>query len=54
MMAVTAYLDENADPSVDEARMAISSNLCRCTGYKKIVDAVMEAAKLISVGEASS
>jgi carbon-monoxide dehydrogenase small subunit len=44
VMAAKAFLDENADPTADEVRKAISGNLCRCTGYQQIVDAVMAAA----------
>jgi len=39
-----ALLDENPDPSEEEIRFAISGNLCRCTGYAKIVKAVQDAA----------
>ena len=38
-------LTENPDPSREEVKEAISSNLCRCTGYAFIVDAVLDAAK---------
>ncbi len=44
VMAAKAFLDENAEPTADEVRKAISGNLCRCTGYQQIVDAVMAAA----------
>ena len=44
VMAAKAFLDENADPTADEVRKAISGNLCRCTGYQQIVNAVMAAA----------
>ena len=46
-MLATAYefLEENPDPTEEEARVAISGVLCRCTGYQQIVDAVMAAAK---------
>jgi aerobic carbon-monoxide dehydrogenase small subunit len=37
-------LDRNSDPSDDEIREALSGNLCRCTGYAKIFDAVRQAA----------
>jgi carbon-monoxide dehydrogenase small subunit len=47
---ITAYLEENADPSPEEAREAISGNLCRCTGYQNIVKAVGRAAELKSNG----
>jgi carbon-monoxide dehydrogenase small subunit len=38
-------LTENPDPSREEVKEAISSNLCRCTGYAFIVDSVLDAAK---------
>ena len=43
-MTMTAFLDENTSPSEDEVREALSGNLCRCTGYQNIVDAVLAAA----------
>jgi carbon-monoxide dehydrogenase small subunit len=39
-----SLLDENPEPTRDEIREAISGVLCRCTGYRKIVDAIQEAA----------
>ncbi len=39
------FLEENPDPSEEEIREAISGNLCRCTGYQHIVDAVKLAAE---------
>jgi carbon-monoxide dehydrogenase small subunit len=44
-IAAAALLAQNPDPSRLDARRAISGNLCRCTGYVKIVDAVCAAAK---------
>lgn len=46
-MAVTAaeFLERHSDPTREEIREALSGNLCRCTGYHKIVDAVEDAAK---------
>jgi carbon-monoxide dehydrogenase small subunit len=44
LMTMTAFLDENACPSEDEVREALSGNLCRCTGYQSVVDAVLAAA----------
>ena len=44
LMTMAAFLDENAAPSEDDIREALSGNLCRCTGYQNIVDAVMTAA----------
>ncbi|MEW5819004.1 MAG: (2Fe-2S)-binding protein [Cyanobacteriota bacterium] len=40
IMAARALLSKNHDPSIDEIREAISGNLCRCTGYVKIVEAI--------------
>ena len=45
VMAVKALLDENPRPTPAEVRKAISGNLCRCTGYQQIVDAIMAAAE---------
>lgn len=53
LMTATALLDRNPQPSRDEIKTAISGNLCRCTGYGKIVDAVELAAK-IRRGEATA
>jgi len=47
---ITAYLEENTDPTAEEAREAISGNLCRCTGYQNIVAAVQRAAQLRAGG----
>jgi aerobic-type carbon monoxide dehydrogenase small subunit (CoxS/CutS family) len=44
LMTMTAFLDENPSPTEDDVREALSGNLCRCTGYQNIVDAVMTAA----------
>jgi len=46
LMSATALLDKNPRPSRDEIKCAISGNLCRCTGYGRIVDAVDLAAKI--------
>jgi carbon-monoxide dehydrogenase small subunit len=46
LTTVTAFLDEVPDPSAEQAREAISGNLCRCTGYQNIVTAVQRAAEL--------
>lgn len=45
ILTATVLLKENPDPSRQEIRTAISGNLCRCTGYHKIVDAVRTAAE---------
>ncbi len=44
VLAATAFLRENSSPSEDEIRVAISGNLCRCTGYQNIVKSVAAAA----------
>jgi carbon-monoxide dehydrogenase small subunit len=45
VVATAALLDERPDPTDDEIREALSGNLCRCTGYQKIFDAVRLAAR---------
>jgi carbon-monoxide dehydrogenase small subunit len=45
LVAAKALLDRNANPSEEEIRYALAGNLCRCTGYDKIVRAVQDAAK---------
>jgi aerobic-type carbon monoxide dehydrogenase small subunit (CoxS/CutS family) len=51
LMTMSAFLKENSHPSEPEIRRALSGNLCRCTGYQHIVDAVLLAAeKLDSAG----
>ena len=44
LMTMTAFLKDNPSPSEDDVREALSGNLCRCTGYQNIVDAVLDAA----------
>jgi carbon-monoxide dehydrogenase small subunit len=45
IMAAKSFLDENPHPSEAEVRQAIAGNLCRCTGYDKIVRAVLKASE---------
>jgi aerobic-type carbon monoxide dehydrogenase small subunit (CoxS/CutS family) len=45
LMSARALLDENPHPSEQEVKDAIAGNLCRCTGYLKIVEAIKEAAR---------
>ena len=47
VVATHALLRENPEPSLPEIREALSGNLCRCTGYGKIIEAVQQAAKSI-------
>jgi carbon-monoxide dehydrogenase medium subunit len=44
IMAGAKLLDECPQPTVEQAQVALSGNICRCTGYRKILDAVMDAA----------
>jgi carbon-monoxide dehydrogenase small subunit len=45
LMTLVPFLEENPDPTETEIREALSGNLCRCTGYQHIVDAVILAAQ---------
>jgi aerobic-type carbon monoxide dehydrogenase small subunit (CoxS/CutS family) len=44
LISATALLRENESPTEDEVRLALAGNLCRCTGYQKIVSAVLSTA----------
>jgi carbon-monoxide dehydrogenase small subunit len=48
-----ALLEETPDPSPDQVRHAISGNLCRCTGYVPIVEAILDAARRLREGTAA-
>jgi len=50
LTTLTELLRDNPSPSEAEIRIAISGNLCRCTGYQGIVDAVLDAAAAIKAG----
>ncbi len=45
LMVLKGFLEDNPAPTRDEVRLAISGNICRCTGYQHIVDAAMMAAE---------
>jgi carbon-monoxide dehydrogenase small subunit len=45
LMSAKALLNRNSHPSEEEIRKGISGNICRCTGYTKIVDAIMDVAR---------
>ena len=47
------FLKENPDPTEEEVRIAISGNLCRCTGYQGIVAAALDAAKRLQAEKAA-
>ncbi|MHC1730381.1 MAG: molybdopterin-dependent oxidoreductase [Syntrophobacteraceae bacterium] len=47
IMAAKALLDSNPDPGVEEIKQALRRNLCRCTGYKKIIEAVQLSARFL-------
>lgn len=49
LTTIVPFLEENPDPDEDEIRAAISGNICRCTGYQHIVEAVKLAAGKMSV-----
>jgi carbon-monoxide dehydrogenase small subunit len=46
VLSIKALLDENPHPTEEEIRIGISGNLCRCTGYQKIVEAVQAVAEM--------
>lgn len=45
ILAAKALLDENPDPSEEQLKHFMHGNICRCTGYKKIIESIMAAAK---------
>jgi aerobic-type carbon monoxide dehydrogenase small subunit (CoxS/CutS family) len=47
MMSTKVFLDKTANPTEDQARLALSGNLCRCAAYKKILESVMAASRLL-------
>jgi carbon-monoxide dehydrogenase small subunit len=53
-MLATALLRESPDPSDDEIREAMASNICRCTGYQSILEAVRAAADRAGAGAAAN
>lgn len=44
VISATAFLKENPDPNEEEVRVALSGNICRCTGYQGIIDATLATA----------
>ncbi|NJN40198.1 MAG: (2Fe-2S)-binding protein [Gammaproteobacteria bacterium] len=53
IMSAKALLDENPDPTVPEIRDALSGNLCRCTGYTKMITAIQDAARILREKQAA-
>ncbi|MEM9729377.1 MAG: (2Fe-2S)-binding protein [Myxococcota bacterium] len=51
IMSAKGFLAENPNPTEDEIRHGISGNLCRCTGYNKIVEAIQYAAEKLQAAE---
>jgi len=51
LVAATALLEKNPNPSEHDIRFNLSNNLCRCTGYDKIVKAVQTAAKQLQTAK---
>jgi carbon-monoxide dehydrogenase medium subunit len=45
LMAGAKLLDERPNPDLEQIQVALSGNICRCTGYRKILDAVRDASK---------
>ena len=45
LMMAKAFLDENPNPTVESIKAGMAGNLCRCTGYRKIIDAILAASK---------
>jgi len=46
IMSAKALLDENPNPTAEEVRESLEGNLCRCTGYAKVVEAVLAASRV--------
>jgi len=51
IMSAKALLDENPDPTIPKIRDALSGNLCRCTGYTKMIEAIQDAARILRAKE---
>jgi len=54
VMAAEGLLRENANPSEDEIRQGMAANICRCTGYVKIIESVQAAAEEIAAKESAA
>ena len=49
LLAATALLGQNPDPSIEEIKEALEGNLCRCTGYEQIIESVSRAAEMMRI-----
>lgn len=54
LMTMAEFLEENPTPSEAEVRDALSGNICRCTGYQNIVDAVLQTAEALRNAQGAS
>jgi len=50
IMATVALLAENPSPTADEVKHYMRGNICRCTGYKRIVEAILAASERLATG----
>jgi len=50
LMAGAKLLEEHPSPDLEQVRAALGGNICRCTGYRKILDAVMSVGRVMSNG----
>jgi len=51
LMTLTPFLEQNPRPTEEQVREAIDGNICRCTGYEKIIEATLDASKKMSSGK---
>ena len=51
VISAKGLIDQNPDPTREEAAFAIRNNICRCTGYVKIIDGILLAAKILREGK---
>jgi len=54
IISAKALLDKNPEPTVFEVKDALSGNLCRCTGYTKIIEAILDAGRIMGTAKAKS
>jgi carbon-monoxide dehydrogenase small subunit len=50
ILSAKALLDENPEPTLEKVKIGMSGNLCRCTGYTKIIQAILSASKALGPG----